>query len=234
MELKEIIVVAISSLALFVSIINFWLSYKQRSNENHRGIRKSLSEILGELTEVSITRHKLDIEYPDSTDKIVVLRRMYNSQRRYLASHAEYLADQIPKLITDIDYNLLAGAYHAIGDYSKTQHYWELCVEKSPSNVIRALNLRGYARFLFALKHVDMGRQKFVEALNLLKPDTDPSLRERADTYAMWSKIEYDFGFEADSISRKLQALAEANKINNAGMRNEITAYITDLLSPIS
>lgn len=234
MDTKDIFVVTISSLALLTSVTSFFLSFKQRSDENHRGIRKSLSETLGELTEVSIIRHKLDIEYPESTDKIVVLRRMYNSQRRYLASHAEYLAEQIPALITEIDYNLLAGAYHSIGDYSKTQHYWSLCVEKSPSDVIRAMNLRGYARFLFALKGVELGRQKFDEALSLFRPDTDPSLRERADTYAMWAKIEHDFGFKAESVSLKLQALAEANKIDNVGMRDEITAYITDLLSPIS
>lgn len=233
METKDIFVVAISSLALLTSITSFVLSFRQRSHENHRGVRKSLTDTLGELADVALARARLDVEHPETSDQIMSLRRMYNTQRRYLASHAEYLVEQIPEIATDIDYNLLAGAFHAIGDYDKAQRYWELCVVTSSSEVIRAMNLRGFARFMFFQGNPQLGRKKYQESLELNLPDTDNIRRDRADSYSMWAKTEYDFGFTDEALRLKQQALSAAKRIGHVGMRDEITAYINELLAPL-
>ena len=128
LETKDIIVVGISSLALVTAVLSFVFTFRQRAREIKRGIRISLTDTLGQLVEVGLARAKLDVEHPEASDQITSLRRMYNAQRRHLANHAEYLVCQVPELATDIDYNLLAGTFSAIGDSNKTQQYWELCV----------------------------------------------------------------------------------------------------------
>lgn len=233
MDIKDYLTVSISSLALVVSAISLVVTFRQRAQENQRGVRKTLSETLGQLVEVSMSFAKLDAEHPEQTDQIVSLRRMHNTQRRYLANHAEYLVEQIPGLATDIDYNLLAQAFRAIGDYDKVQKYWELCVAKSESNVIRAMNLRGHANFLFFQGSPQLGRKKYQESLELSLADTDNVRRDRADTYAMWARVEMDFGFIGEAQRLRELAQQAAYRIGHAGMRDSIKSYIDNLLTPI-
>lgn len=174
---------------------------------------------------------KLDAEHPEQSDRIVNLRRMYNTQRRYLANHAKYLIRQIPDLATDIDYNMLAQAFRGIGDYDKVQKYWDLCVAKSESNVIRAMNLRGHAHFLFFQGNPQLGRKKYQESLELSLPDTDNVRRDRADTYAMWARVEMDFGYDGEALRLREQAQQAANRVGHAGMRTTIQDYIKALLA---
>lgn len=205
-----------------MSIVSFAITFRQRSGENSRGIRKTLTDTLGELVEVALARARLDLDHPQKTNELVVLARLYNTQRRYLADHAEYLIRQIPDLATDIDYNILASAYRAIGDHERTQRYWELCVAAPSSQPIRAMNLRGFAQFLFVQGNPELGRKKFKESLELGLPDTDNIRRERVDTYAMWAKTEMDCGFFEEALRVKQQALSAAERIGHRGMREEI------------
>lgn len=128
MDIKDIVVIGISSSALIFSITSFVLTFRQRALQNTRDIRKSLTEAISGLGDVSLARTRLDADNPIATEQIVGLRRLYNSQRRYLANHAEYLARQTPSLVSDIDYQILAVAFAAIGDYDRAQKHWESCV----------------------------------------------------------------------------------------------------------
>lgn len=127
------------------------------------------------------------------------------------------------------DYNLLAGAFSAIGDSDKTQQYWELYVAASETNIIRAMNLRGFARFLFFQGNPQLGRRKYQESLELELPDTDNVRREKADTYSMWARTENDFGFVEEARRLKEQALSAAMRIGHIGMRQEIRSHINNL-----
>lgn len=234
MQTKDFLTIGLSSVALIVSIISLVLSFRQRAQENLRGVRKTLTETLGQLAEVSMSFAKLDAEHPEQTDQIVNLRRMHNAQRRYLAKHAEYMISHIPDLSTDIDYNMLAQAFRSIGDYDKAQKYWELCVAKSESELILAMNLRGYANFLFFQGNPQLGRKKYQESLELPLPDTDNVRRDRTDTYAMWARVEMDFGYKGEALRLCEQAQQAANRIGHAGMRTNIQEYIKNLLGPLS
>jgi len=233
MEPKDYLTLAVGSVALAISIASLILTFRQRAQENQRGVRKTLTETLGQLSEVGMSFAKLDAEHPEQTDQIVNLRRMHNTQRRYLANHAEYLVRQIPDLATDIDYNMLAQAFRSIGDYDKVQQYWDLCVAKSESSVIRAMNLRGHGNFLFFQGNPQLGRKKYEESLELPLPDTDNVRRDRADTYAMWARVEMDFGYKGEALRLCEQAQQAADRIGHAKMRRDIQDYITNLLAPL-
>jgi tetratricopeptide (TPR) repeat protein len=233
MDPKDYLTLGVGSVALIVSVTSLILTFRQRAQENQRGVRKTLTETLGQLAEVGMSLAKLDAEHPEQTDQIVSLRRMHNSQRRYLANHAEYLVRQIPDLATDIDYNMLAQAFRSIGDYDKAQQYWELAVAKSESPVIRAMNLRGHGSFLFFQGNPQLGRKKYQESLEIPLPDTDNVRRDRADTYAMWARVELDFGYKGEALRLSEQAQQAADRIGHAGMRTSIQDYIRNLLAPL-
>jgi tetratricopeptide (TPR) repeat protein len=235
MVFKDYLALTLSVIAVVVSVVAFLLTFRQRASENRRGIRKALTETIADLTSVSLERAKLDRENPSSMDdKVVGLRRLYNNQRRYLANHAEFLIGQIPDLVTDIDYNALAFAFDAIGDPNKAKRYWELCVEKSPSRPLQAMNLRGYARFLYFQGQFETGRRKYEESLQVELPDTDNMRRILADTYLMWSKTEHDFGFLEEAKRQKEQAISVAKRIGHVGMRNEMLNYVSTLWAGLS
>jgi tetratricopeptide (TPR) repeat protein len=229
LEPKDFLTLSISSFSLLVSLISFALIYRQRAIENRRAIRQSLTDAVNSLTEVSLAMAKLKIENPHAPPDVVSLRRTYNSSRRYLANHSELLMEQIPKLTTDIDHNVLAVAFDAIGDYERAGAHWNSCVEASPAGPLRAMNLRGLARFLFGQGKFDQGRGKFEESLRINLPDDDSSRGLRADTCAMWSAAERESGFTDEAERRRSQAIQEATRISHKRKQTDMLKYINDL-----
>lgn len=229
LQAKDILTLSVSAVSLIVAITSFILTFMQRKREDKRSIRTSLTDTMASLGEVNLELAKLKIEYPQISDNIVNLRRNYNAQRRYLANHAEFLLLQIPDLATDIDHQLLAIAFDSMGDYVRARDHWEKSIETSPAESLRAMNLRGLARFLFYQGNPQLGRQKYDASLQANLPDNDSNRRFRADSYLMWSITERDFGFVEEARRRREQALAEANRIGHQGMREEIVRYIDDL-----
>ncbi len=219
--------ILISGLALVISLIALIISIVQKNKETERTIRKNLSDTLESMSKITLEFAKLK-QNNDSYNSpgVVELRRIYNTQRRVLIAHADYLATNYDKLVTDIDCNVLAGAFSASGDSQKANYYWEKTVGKSPSNPIRHMNLRGYARFLFYQGKFQLGRSKYEEALKLELPDTDTYRRELTDTYVMWAKVEKEFNNESEM--QRIMALAKSYcaRIGHAEMRKEMEQRI--------
>ena len=226
LEPKDYLTLSISVASAVIALTSLVLTYRQRVRENTRGIREALTNTLGSLADVNLAMARLRLEHPESTDQVVALRRSYNTQRRYLANHAEYLLQQIPTLATDVDHNLLAQAFESMQHYDKAREHWELCIEKAPAPSLRAFNLRGFGRYLFFQGNFNLGRQKFEESLRVEMPDNDSSRRLRADTLALWSATERDFGFTEEGRRIREQALGESKRIGHQGMREEISSYI--------
>src|SRR5438093_9575776 len=103
MAAKDWLTLGVGLLALAISILTFALTFRQRAIENRRALRKSLTDTIAGLTSISLERAKFDLDNIDSIDdQIMTVRRLHNTQRRYLATHAEFLIGQIPELVTDI------------------------------------------------------------------------------------------------------------------------------------
>jgi hypothetical protein len=116
------ILALVVSLASFVfSVVSLVLTYRQRSRQDRLGSRKALTDTIAAISATNIEMGKLFAQKP--LPEIVALRRNLNSQRRYLANHAELLIGEIPELATDIDFNIIAGAFDAIGDFRLNASY---------------------------------------------------------------------------------------------------------------
>lgn len=197
MELKDIWTVSVSSIALIVSLISVVLTLRQKKYENERTIRNQLTDTISKLIALSIENQRnrgLGVE-----GDIINLNRIFNSQRRYLVEQSIYLMEKIEKLVTDVEYNIIAIALATTGDTEKANLYYSKCVDTSPNDTYKLYNTRGYARFLFNNVNHEAGRRKYQEALENNLPDNDRYRYERGDTYLMWAEIEYDHGYKEES-----------------------------------
>lgn len=232
METKDIITIGLSSGAFCFAITSFLLTFRQRTVEDRRGTRKSLTDAVSSLAQVNLAMAQLDLDYPNSVEERVVgLRRNYNSQKRFLANHIEFLGQQIPELVTDIDCAMAAMAFDSNRDYERAEKFFLLAVEKSPNKVLKAVNMRGVARFYFGLGNAGRGRKVYEEALELELPDNDSIRQFRADTYLLWAKAENNFGYREESKRVRERAIAAANLIGQARMKQDMLAQIKDALA---
>jgi tetratricopeptide (TPR) repeat protein len=231
METKDIITVALSSAAFCFAITSFILTFRQRSVEDRRGTRKALTDAVASLVQVNLATAQLNIDRPNSVDeRVVALRRTYNSQRRFLANHIEFLSQQIPELVTDIDCVTAALGFESHGDYEKAEKFYLLAVQKAPNNSLKAMNMRGLARFYFVRGNADRGRKTYEQSLELELPDNDSMRQLRADTYLLWAKTEDDSGYREESKRVRKRAIAAANLIGQPKMKEHMLGQIKDAL----
>lgn len=214
----------ISVASLLFSVISLWFTYRQKAHQDRLTSRKALTDAIAAITEANIEIGKLSSEPANA--EIVSLRRGINSQRRYLANHAEMLAVEIADLSTDADHAMIAIAFDAAGDLERAKQHWEEAVKKSPSKIIRATNLRGMARFMFSCGNPQIARECYEQALKVLSEDDDRNRRERADTTIMWALAEYDFGFFEEADRRRQQAFAEARRIGSKSSRESMLEFV--------
>lgn len=225
-EPKDILTITLSSVSLIASAVNSYVTFHQKTKEDQKGTRKSLTDTLAAMGEINLAMAKLNAEKSSANEAVFGLRRVYNGQRRYLVSHADFFSDQIPNLTTDIDHLFMAQAFDALMDSQRAEAHWQKTIEKSAALSIRATNLRGLARFYFFQGNATQGRQVYQQSLQIQLPDNDPARRLRAETYALWSSTEADFGFVEEAKRQRDLAKSEANRIGQTGMRNEMLAYI--------
>jgi tetratricopeptide (TPR) repeat protein len=232
MEWKDIILGTVAGLAFILSVINFIWTLRWRDFEHQGNTRTALTDVVDELTKVNIAYNRLELDYPKSTDVTVVnLRRNFNSQRRYLANHGEFLYGQIPELTSDIDCVSLAYAFEQSGDDIKAQKFYELAVEKSPTDVLRMWNLRGFARFWFAQGNAQLGRQTYQQSLQQKVPATDSYRQTIADTYLMWSRIENEHGYVDEAKRVCTLGQQEARRIGNSQMQEKMLKQLSGVLT---
>lgn len=117
---------------------------------------------------------------------------------------------------------MLASAFDSTGDYVKAQKFFELSVEKSPTNPLKMWNLRGLARFWFNQGNAQRGRRSYEESLQLQVPDTDSLRQTVADTYLLWSRLEDEHGYVDEAKRVRMLGQQAANRIGNSQMRENM------------
>jgi len=232
-ELKDYLTIGISLAAFGFAIASFFANFRQRDLENRRTLRKTLTDIIAEISKVNIAHAQLDLEHPGSTrPHVIAMRRNFNGQRRYLAYHGEFIAEQIPGLTNDIDFVAIATAFDSAGDFERAKRYFNQAVEKSPSNTLRATNLRALARFSFMQGQAGQGRKYYETSLQQELPDTDSSRRFIADTLLIWACVERDTGFTSESLLIKDRAISTSGRIGNPAAREDMMKTINEALPP--
>jgi hypothetical protein len=220
---------AIPNLLASVAIILSLIALLVTTANNRLTRRQSLTETIDELAKIQIAVLELQKDEGHKTERGVSIRRVHGLQRRFYAQLGTELISKLPtRLITDIDYNLLATACNDSSLPLLAEEHWNACVAKSADNPsLLAMNRRGLARFYFLQGRVGEGRKHYQESLDVPLPDNyDALTRLRADTYRMWARQEIDAGFPAQGEHLVQLALAESAKIKHATSRQEQQEYI--------
>lgn len=206
----------------FHCFFDYYINSKNK--ETKRTIRKTLTDTLEGISKIGIETTKLratkDIDF--NSESNILLRRNYNSQRRILIAHADYLVQRYDKLATEIDCNILASAYSTIGDQEKSELFWKKTIEKSISKPIKLMNLRGFGTFLFTNEKEDLGRKYYDEALSLDLPENDDNRILKFDTYLMLCDLEKENGnkgYYETSLTNAMEVLA---KIKSTRRKDEM------------
>ncbi|HYG49777.1 MAG TPA: hypothetical protein VD905_02690 [Flavobacteriales bacterium] len=230
MEPKDVINYMLSSMAVIMSMSALVFGVIFQRKERKRNIRQTLTNTLNQIAGINVELSKLvdGKNEEEAVDKIAI-RRNYNLQRSILIVDADFLIHENYKLVTATDCALLAGTYSAIGYIEKADYFWKESIEKTDHAILKHVNMREYASFLFHQNHLEKGRKQFEKALSVALNDSDEELRIVIDTYAMWAKLERAFGEEAEC--KKLIALARktGKNIRNQIKHNESGAMIDAL-----
>ncbi|HXS36351.1 MAG TPA: hypothetical protein VN721_06595 [Flavipsychrobacter sp.] len=232
MTIKDSILIIISAVALILSFISLIITLVQKNRETKRTIRKNLSDTLESITKITIESTKLlaSKDTDINSEPIILLRRNYNTHRRILIAHADYLIDRYDSIVTEIDCNILAGAYSTVGDISKAEYYWQKSIDKSISSPIKVMNLRGFGIFLFNNEKQDLARKKFYEALSIDLADNDENKKLKIDTYLMLCDVEIELGTKENYEKSLIEAMKILSTIKSSQKRNEMHAIISQKL----
>jgi tetratricopeptide (TPR) repeat protein len=223
MPAKDIATIIISSIALIVSAFSAYVSIHQKKLETERTVRTQVTDTIDKLVEVENALDELRNRKPSTTEPAVspaTLGRL-KDRRLFLARHGAYLVNQIPHLVTDIEYFRLAVAFSAGRDFLQSETFFRKAIEAADEDRYRAQNVRGLARLLFEQGNAEQGRAKFRDAITLLAEvggDTGKDLR--GDTYRRWAESERDFGDRAQAEHARELAAATFRAIRNDRMRD--------------
>jgi tetratricopeptide (TPR) repeat protein len=229
MDPKDAINYTLSSMAVVMSSSAFLFAVVFQRKERKRNIRQTLTNSLNEIAKINVELSKFAKENAlDDIDKITV-RKNYNSQRSILITDADFLIHENYKIVTATDCSLLASTYSAIGYFEKADHFWRESIAKSTNAMLKHINMRDYASFLFQQDHFEKARKQFEKTLHVKLGTSDEELICTIDTYLTWAKLEHSFG-EEEAFKKLIGHALEINKkIKHANRQTESKSTIETL-----
>ncbi|MDB5118596.1 MAG: hypothetical protein JWQ79_4088 [Mucilaginibacter sp.] len=215
-----------SALALILSSAAFIFTVIIQSKERKRNLRQTLSSTLSDIARINVDVSMLRKDEKESTPETVLIRKNYNSQRGTLVSGADFLIKENEKLVTDADCELMALTYDDLGDIKKAEEYWLQAIEHAVSDARQHLHERDYAAFLFNNNQVEKGRKFFEKSLSVKMSKTDDDLRNVADTYLIWAKLERNFNNDDEFNRLVKEAYERCKKIQHKEKSTEMSRLI--------
>lgn len=217
MENKDYITLGLSLSAFIVSLISLFL----KGPENRRTIRNQLTDALSKLNAVNAEARKLSIEKATErySPQVNGMFSFFNDQRAFLVRQAVFLADQIPKHVSDIEYSLIARALGNAGDHVSALIYWSKCINASKNSIQRAIGLRAFGFYRFEQGDPDGGRKCIKESIELVGEKDDFCKHTTGETYQRWANFEKNHGdaFEFDRLRDCAQRIF--NSIQSKSLR---------------
>jgi len=129
METKDVVAILISSLTFLLSLAATIISVVRSNREKQRAIKKEITDTLAKIVSTNLEHAKLSRESVlKDQDELYyqTVSGILNQQNAFLLNQATYLADQVPDLVTAIEYNTIAAATANAGDLISAERYYHL------------------------------------------------------------------------------------------------------------
>ncbi|CAI8990954.1 TPR_REGION domain-containing protein [Pseudomonas sp. IT-P44] len=229
MELRDYAVIA-AAVAGVAGLALSLITLLMKGEENRRTIRSQLTDVLARLNVVNAESRKYRIETAETglNPEKRAMFSFYNDQRAFLVGQARYLMDQLPDHVSDSEFGLVAKALGNIGDHELACHYWEMCLERSPSDHVRGMHSRGFGGYLFGEGYPELGRFRFQNGVALIAGTSDQRRFHRVETYLRWAAAERFAGFFSEAKEVLDKAMAEASVIRSQSVQNRCAQTIRE------
>lgn len=224
MAAKDIITMLVSALALVISVIATTISIIRGKYEQQRAVRNQITEVLKSMIAVQLDNAKL---YHDAAEKepgyFQAVSNILSQQNGFLLQQAVYLMDQVPHLVTAVEYNTVAFAHAEAGDLIQAERYFTKAIEVCPNDYARSGALRSYGTFLFAQHRHEEGREQFRRAIPLLKGADNFARAARGIAYQTWAWNELHNATSPKRAEELFEsAKSEFSGIDNEGVRRDL------------
>lgn len=220
---KERITVAISLIALGLSVFATVKGEFDASAERDRSMKIQLSDTLSRINQLGLRNAEALRDYADDPAYLQMVSGILNQENAFLLNQATYLANQIPALVSSVEYNTIAVAYANAGQMLQAERFHQLALSKPESPYLSSLARRSYAWFLFTQGRVEEGRQSFRQALAEIGGQGDLAHFTNVVTYQSWAEVEYNSGADPARVAGLLgDAERELAAIVNGYVRNSM------------
>lgn len=223
MDTKDIITISLSVLAFLLSGSATIISLIRSRYEKQRAIKREITETLGRIVATALESAKAYRETAQSDPNYFqAVSGILNQQNTFLLNQATYLAEQVPTLMTAVEYNTIASATASAGDLIGADRYYRKAIDAAPNGYFRALAMRSYASFLFSQQRFDEARGLFRKAIALLVGAGDFVRFTNGFTYQMWAWNEQNLARSPQQAEAYFEIAAnEFNAIDNEAVRRD-------------
>ena len=199
--------VVISIVALAVSIIALALSTRGRRLERERTLRSQLSEVLREYASTLLERSRVtsatDRDRPTPSGVTAVLDQLES----FLVQQINYLAEQIPRLVTSVEWCAIGYSNGRSGDFVRADMYYKRGIEASTDAMYKIGAAIAYAWCLYTQRRFEEGRSTYRQHLANLTNNDDFARYQKGRAYMFWGMNECTF---AQSETQSKQAFEGA------------------------
>lgn len=148
-----------------------------------------------------------------SAEDFAVVASNLNARQFVLLGQAERLLNENETIATALDFFVVGTAHLQAGQTTQALAWYDLAADDTNADpTVRGAALRGLGAAHFQLGNVEVGRQRFQEAVDLptVQPDATPVFTESSgiSTYLSWVEAELSFGDCAGAVE-SMQALAD-------------------------
>jgi hypothetical protein len=192
----DIFTIAISILALGVSVISAIFSYRLQSLavrlqslDSRKSSREQLNSVINELIKLNAENNSLWLT-PLELRNVSYYQRVSTITQTAvsLSRQAVYLAEQLSRLVTDVEFITIAQGLVISGDTILAENYYLMAIDSSTSSFYKVNNTRIYADFLFNQGKHEQGRDLYESALKEFGNNTDWEKMINAHTYGHLEK----------------------------------------------
>ena len=187
METKDKLTLGIAVLAFLVSAVSTTITVVRGRREKQRTIRNEITNVLSQIVETSLENARLFHESKGQfTNYYQQASEILSQRNTFLLNQGVYLSEQVPELVTAVEYNTLAVAQVNAGDLLRAEEFYKKAIEASRDSYYKALAIRSFASFLFVQNRLKEARSNFDSAVALLLKPGDQFRYAKGFTYQMW------------------------------------------------
>jgi tetratricopeptide (TPR) repeat protein len=161
------------------------------------------------MAAVMIERKKLQHENQNDSSYVQQLSSAFDQQQSFRLQQTRYLANQIPDLITSVEWTSL-GFFNALGnDLIAAERCYHRAVEVAPDPASRLTASVGLAWFLFTRRRFGEAREVYPPALEQLTGSDRFARYQRGKAYLFWACNERDWASAPKQAENAFEAAAE-------------------------